>query len=535
MSSTISTFLTSLSSTDKAVLAAGGVWIVYLLSRSNGGPAPLPPGPRPLPLVGNMFQIPQKDEWPVYEAWAKKYGRPRRDSLPVNTFVTLAVLGPITYLTMLGTPMIVLNSLKAIRELLEERSATYSNRPLMAMKELCDLDWVLTYISGEPHRVRRATVQRYFSGPASVKHRHHQQEESRVLAANLLRRPDALDDHIKQHTSSSILLGTYGYRVSGTDDPIVHEMERSFKQAEELNGPLAFLIEIGPNLKNWPNLLSLSGFRKTVDEIKHVFNACRVDPFKRSRNMIDDGTAVPCFVSTSLDTISSETSLSPIEVEKKEELIMDCASVMYAAATDSTSCTLRCFFALMALHPEVMRRAQEGIDNVTETERLPTFDDWERLPYITAIILEVLRYNTVTPLGLPHGVAKDDIYDGILIPKGSMICANVWLIYHDPEIFPDPYSFKPERFMGENGARGREVMNMTWGFGRRTCPGKQFAEAVLFITVSTVITCFDIEPKRSSTGEAPTLTFYDGFIRRPKPFPMTIRPRSDKWAWLLDP
>ncbi|KAG6867476.1 hypothetical protein C0993_002299 [Termitomyces sp. T159_Od127] len=80
----------------------------------------------------------------------------------------------------------------------------------------------------------------------------------------------------------------------------------------------------------------------------------------------------------------------------------------------------------MALNPHVMQKAQEDINRVTEGERLPTFDDWERLPYINAIILEVLRYNTVTPLGLPHSVAKDDIYDGMLIPKGSMICANLW-------------------------------------------------------------------------------------------------------------
>ncbi|KAG6886874.1 hypothetical protein C0992_001876 [Termitomyces sp. T32_za158] len=264
---------------DKAALALGFAWVVYL-SRTRGG-ASLPFGPRPLPFVGNMFQIPQRNEWTVYEAWAKKYG-------------------PITYLTMMGTPIIVLNSLRAVRDLMDRRSRIYSNRPLMAMKELCDLDWVLTYISGKPQQIRRTTVQRCFPGPSSVQHRYHQQEESRVLLMNLLKKPDDLWNHIKQHASSSILLGTYGYRISSADDPIVHEVERSFKYAEQLNGPLAFLIEAVPD-------------------------------------------------------------------------------------------------------------SQEDIDRITEGERLPTFDDWDRLPYINAIILEVLRYNTVTPLGLPHGVAKDDI------------------------------------------------------------------------------------------------------------------------------
>lgn len=158
----------------------------------------------------------------------------------------------------------------------------------------------------------------------------------------------------------------------------------------------------------------------------------------------------------------------------------------------------------MALHPRVMQKAQEDIDRVTEGERLPTFDDWERLSYINAIILEVLRYNTVTPLGryfvkevsttvlidlalvvgLPHCVAKDDIYNGVLVPKGSMVCANLWcvclaslckeiiteatrLIFRDPGIFADPDNFVPERFLGDEGARCREVLNMAWGFGKR--------------------------------------------------------------------
>lgn len=73
MATNIPTFLSSLTNTDGAVLTLGGAWILYLLLARRGG-TPLPPGPRPLPLVGNMFQIPQKDEWPIYEGWAKKYG-----------------------------------------------------------------------------------------------------------------------------------------------------------------------------------------------------------------------------------------------------------------------------------------------------------------------------------------------------------------------------------------------------------------------------------------------------------------------------
>ena len=123
---------------------------------------------------------------------------------------------------------------------------------------------------------------------------------------------------------------------------------------------------------------------------------------------------------------------------------MDCAAVMYGAATDSvrlpfffllhvkltssatkTSCTMRSFFALMSLHPSVMQRAQEDIDRVTEKERLPTFDDWEKLPYINAIIMEVLRYNTVTPLGEHFFFARNGHYFS-LAWHWSQVCRIVY-------------------------------------------------------------------------------------------------------------
>ena len=79
----------------------------------------------------------------------------------------------------------------------------------------------------------------------------------------------------------------------------------------------------------------------------------------------------------------------------------------------------------MALYPEVQRRAQEDIDRLASS-RLPTLDDFNSLPYIRAIIKEVLRWGPVVPLGLPHAVLKDDVYENYFIPKGTTVLLNVW-------------------------------------------------------------------------------------------------------------
>ncbi|GJJ08925.1 hypothetical protein Clacol_003145 [Clathrus columnatus] len=461
---------------DYAVLLVlGASTVALLLSRSKG---PLPPGPMALPLLGNLPQMPRSEEWNTYAEWAEKYG-------------------DITYLTIFGKPMIILNSLKVVRALMNERSANYSNRPYSAMNEFCGLTWILTNADGEAHRIRRSVVQRYFSGLAAVKHRSHQQDEARVLANNLLKSPELIELHLKGHAASSILLGAYGFRVEGAKDSLVQQMDETFEHGNRFPGFASFLLEKIPAMRNYPRWMPFSGFRAYGDLVTRIFQAIRADPYERTMKLIASGKAAPSFVSTSLDDLAAETSLSDKEREERVELIKDCACVMYGAGTDSSTATMGTFCMILALHPEILKRAQEELDKVTGGERLPTFDDERDLPYIDALFWETLR-----------------------------------LIFRDPTVFTNPDQFRPDRFLGEKGKQCRDVLTLVWGMGRRACPGRQLAEASLFITMATIASCFDITPK--STDPLPQLEFSSGFIRRPKLFPVNITPRSSKWKEILE-
>jgi cytochrome P450 len=81
---------------------------------------------------------------------------------------------------------------------------------------------------------------------------------------------------------------------------------------------------------------------------------------------------------------------------------------------------------MAAVAPDVQKRAQQEIDSVVGRNRLPTYDDWESLPYVEAVMREVLRWRPVLPLGIPHRVIDDDIYKGYLIPKGELWICTVW-------------------------------------------------------------------------------------------------------------
>ena len=82
----------------------------------------------------------------------------------------------------------------------------------------------------------------------------------------------------------------------------------------------------------------------------------------------------------------------------------------------------------MTLFPEVQRKAQDEIDRVVGNDRLPGFEDRDQLPYVDAIVKEVLRWHPIGPMGLPHTSTEDDTYEGYFIPKGALLMANIWFV-----------------------------------------------------------------------------------------------------------
>ena len=80
----------------------------------------------------------------------------------------------------------------------------------------------------------------------------------------------------------------------------------------------------------------------------------------------------------------------------------------------------------MALYPEVQRKAQAEVDEVIGGDRLPILSDRGTLPFVEAIVLELLRWQPITPLNIPHASSEDDKYEGFYIPKGSIIMVNQW-------------------------------------------------------------------------------------------------------------
>jgi len=188
------------------------------------------------------------------------------------------------------------------------------------------------------------------------------------------------------------------------------------------------------------------------------------------------------------------------------------------AGSETTSTTLMWWTLAMVAFPQVQLRAQAELDAVVGRTRLPTFADAPHLPYVRAIIKEVLRWRPSVPLGVPHKAIDDDWYEGMFIPKGATCVPNTWQCNHDRAIFGDDADeFRPERHLDDKGElepgpiETNQEGHVSFGFGRRICVGKHLANDSLFIHTARILWTANLECVKDENGRD-VLPDIDGFI-----------------------
>ncbi|EGN99071.1 hypothetical protein SERLA73DRAFT_181862 [Serpula lacrymans var. lacrymans S7.3] len=229
------------------------------------------------------------------------------------------------------------------------------------------------------------------------------------------------------------------------------------------------------------------------------------------------GVAPSSFVSNLLE----ESNLTAHE----EHVIKWSAASLYSGGADTTVSAIYSFFLAMILYPEVQKKAQAEIDAVVGSNRLPTLADRAFLPYVEALAKEVVRWHVVAPLTFQHVAMEDGIHNGYLIPKGSCVLANIWGILHDKETYKEPHLFKPERFLGDHPEL--DPRTVSFGYGRRICPGIQLADSSVFISCAMSLAVFNMTKWVENGVEiTPSAEDLPGTILHPALFKCTITLRS---------
>ncbi|KAK6518716.1 hypothetical protein TWF506_005854 [Arthrobotrys conoides] len=495
------------------IFLSGFAWLVQRLlsaQRARKKP-PLPPGPPGLPLVGNINDLPP----PGITEWT--YWLKHKD-----------IYGPISSVTVFGQTIVLLHSREIASELLDKRSAKFSSRPYLHFAgEMVGMQDGLSLAPYNESFKRQRKMAIKQMGNKNLIKNYFQAIDFQVsrLLLRLMNDPEKLEQHLKFSAASLILDILFGYESASTgEDPLVKFVDKWMEEACASVVAGAWIVDFMPWLEYLPEWLPGMGFKETARRFRKRYMQANDIPIEFVRERKAAGSTKTSYISGLLENNPDAAEIKDIKFS---------ASTLYGGGADTTVASLNIFFLAMSLNPEVQQKAQEEIDSVVGTDRLPGFQDRPNLPYLEAVLTETLRWISVAPLGIPHTSDEEDEFRGYLIPKGSIIVPSIAWFGRDPASYPEPEKFRPERFLGAN--KELDPRTYVFGFGRRICPGRHLADANAFLAMARSLASFNITKAIGLDGKEidPVIEQVPGVVGHVKNIKCTITPRTEKHRELV--
>ncbi|KAI0364039.1 cytochrome P450 [Pilatotrama ljubarskyi] len=463
------------------------VTFLFIVRRSASR-AYFPPGPAGIPILGSVHKLPLEFQEKRFFEWGKRYG-------------------DVIYLRLFRTPTIVLNSFRAASDLLTKRSAKYSDRPRMVL--LAELMGHESSLPPMPYGDRFRKHRRWMHEAIGTREKLEsyqaiQLREAHNLVRNLLSSPERFLEHLHLYVGATMLEITYGRRITSLADELVLVADRAIDGVNDAGTPGSMIVDFFPIY--W---MPGAGFKRRALEVRRYVRAWKDTGYEEVRVAMVRGDPPSCVIAALLEGVGGH----PTPEEAEDIKGLGCS--VYGAGIETTRGALATFFLAMSRHPEVLRKARGEVDTVIGRERLPSFGDRGSLPYLDAILEELYRWNPPLPLAIPHRAMADDDYRGYAIPHGCMIMPNIWAMSRDEDSYPDAEEFRPERHLDTNCSKAPSPSEYVFGFGRRVCPGQDFADAALWLAIATIVAAFDIRKPLDSEGNeyTPPAAFQPGFTR----------------------
>ncbi|KAH7335722.1 cytochrome P450 [Rhizoctonia solani] len=470
------------------------------------------PSPRAFPLIGNIFSIPSGLEHIAYITLGKRL---KSDIISLRLF---------------GHNIVILNSSTAASDLLEKRSALYSDRYCPPMiEEPSLLDWTsITPTLGynDLWRHHRRILNNWLNSRAVIQFHRQQEEQTHILLKRLLEifptsQPfDRAKEEIFFSMASSMFRLAYGYRLKNAQDPFFINARLTLHRLAEAAMFTNFFVNVFPSLKYVPTWMPGTSWKRTARQWRADKEQALNGPYEWTKAQIAAGTPEPSIIGALLQGHALTSALAARDLATTK-------LTWTLGGTDTSSNALIAFIAAMVLHPEVQTKAQAEIDTTLGSTVLPTMSDRDRLPYVNKLIVEVLRWRPILPTALPHMCFQDDVYRGYEIKKGTIVLGNIWAISRDEVTYQDPDVFNPDRFEDPNLPEAP-----VFGWGRRKCPGIHYADYSLFINIASLLATFTFSKIQGK--EAPKIEdSANSAIPELKPFDFEFSPRSEKHQQII--
>lgn len=479
----------------------------YKLLRGKRTEPPYPPGPVPKPILGNVFDIPLKKAWKKYMEWSKKFN------------------SDVVHFTAINTHVVVLNKLEDIVELMERRSANSANKHSIPLNNLLGFENTTGKVQyGNTYKRHRRVMEEAMKKDILVLYHHMFADKVHIMLDQFLRDPAAFREHCGMLGASLTLAIAFGYDVTpGLKDHFTEPAEFAIRTATDLAVPGRTMLAVFGFLCYIPPWFPGASTQRLCAKVRDAIMQTREGPYQYVKQRMAGGKSKDCLLARQLERQSAGY--------EDEELLKDIMASFYFGGVETMKTAQANFILAMTLHPHVQRKAQEEIDRVVGSHRLPSFEDRNALPYVEALYREVHRWRPVFPAGVPHATINDDVYKGYYIPKGTLLMPNIWAVTRNEEKYLEPDSFNPERFFHADGTLNDDTVSYVFGFGRRVCPGRNMADKAVWLVIVSVLATFNISKARDDNGneiEVDANAYTDGMTSHPLPFKCSIVPRSSQ-------
>ncbi|XP_037660990.1 cytochrome P450 2C23-like [Choloepus didactylus] len=487
--------------TPALVICVSCLIFLFVWRKSHKG-GRLPPGPMPLPIIGNMLQLNLKNIPASLSKLAKEYG-------PVYTLH----LGP--QLT------VVLHGYEAVREALIDRGDEFLGRGRVPIIDDTQKGYGILFSNGERWKQMRRfslmTLRNFGMGKRSIEER--VQEEARCLVEEFRKTeaqpfdPTFILSCAPCNVICSILFNERFHYKNENFLSLMDLLKENFKQ---ISSPWTQMYNLWPTLiRHLPG--KHKAFSKRLNDVKYFI----LEKVKEHQNSLDPNNPrdyIDCFLRR------REQEKHNPESEFDLENLATCGSNLFSAGTETTTSTLKFGLLLLMKHPEVEAKVHEEIDRVIGRDQSPCMKDKMKLPYTEAVLHEIQRYITLLPSNLPHTVIRDTKFRQYVIPKGTTILPLLSSVLFDCKEFPNPERFDPDHFLDKNGNFRKTEYFVPFSLGKRACIGEGLARMELFLFLTTILQNFSLKPlvEPKEIDIQPLVT---GLINIPPPYKLCLIPR----------
>ncbi|PIN10800.1 Cytochrome P450 CYP2 subfamily [Handroanthus impetiginosus] len=444
----------------------------------------LPPGPRPWPVVGNLYDI-KPVRFRCFAEWAQSYG-------------------PIISVWFGSTLNVIVSNSELAKEVLKDKDQQLADRHRSRSAAKFSRDGKdLIWADYGPHyvKVRKFCTVELFSPKRLEGLRPIREDEVSAMVESIYGDCTAPDNMGK-----SLLVRKYLGAVAFNNitrlafgKRFVNSEGIMDKQGQEFKAIVSNGVKIGASLSMAEHIPWLR-WMFPLDEEAFAKHSARRD--RLTREIMEEhtvareksGGAKQHFFDALL-TLKDKYDLS-------EDTIIGLLWDMITAGMDTTAISVEWAMAELIKNPRVQQKAQEELDRVIGHERVMTEADFSNLPYLQSVAKEALRLHPPTPLMLPHRANAKVKISGYDIPKGSNVHVNVWAVARDPDVWKNPLEFRPERFFEEDvDMKGHDFRLLPFGAGRRVCPGAQLGINLVTSMIGHLLHHFNWAPPNGVSAE----------------------------------